>query len=46
VEMEEGDILAEKVLFRQFYKKLNTVFPLVFQACVTDTCAALVVLIW
>jgi hypothetical protein len=27
-ELEEDDILAEKVLFRKFYKKLQDVFPL------------------
>jgi hypothetical protein len=30
-ELEEDDILSEKVLFRKFYKKLSDVFPLVFQ---------------
>jgi hypothetical protein len=32
-ELEEDDILAEKVLFRKFYKKLQDVFPLIFQSC-------------
>ena len=38
-ELEEDDILSEKVLFRKFYKKLSDVFPLVFSACVCDTAA-------
>jgi hypothetical protein len=38
-ELEEDDILAEKVLFRKFYKKLSDVLPLIFQSCVCDTAA-------
>jgi hypothetical protein len=39
-ELEEDDILSEKVLFRKFYKKLSDVFPLIFQSCVCGTAAA------
>jgi hypothetical protein len=38
-ELEEDDILSEKVLFRKFHKKLSEVFPLIFQSCVCDTAA-------
>ena len=38
-ELEEDDVLAEKVIFRKFYRKLQDVFPLVFQACVCGTAA-------
>jgi hypothetical protein len=38
-ELEGDDIPSEKVLFRNFYRKLSGGFPLGFQACVCDTAA-------